>query len=347
MAKLRYLSLFSGIGGFELAIQSAFPDAECVGYSEIDKNALRVYRHHFPTHLYLGNIKDIDISKLPDFDLLVGGFPCQDLSIAKANRMGLDGDRSGLFWIMLEILRAKQPKWFCFENVASMHPKEKRIITNELRVSPLMINASLVSAQIRKRLFWCNWPLSRPKNRGIILKDILESGESPSDKSYPINATYYKAGTSEACVEYSKLRYQRTLVAIKIPEATKSGYAFAKPGDAVDISYPNSKTRRGRVGNKVKNITTAAQCIGVVSSELNLRKLTITECERLQTFPDKWTSLGTTKSAKRLNSDTQRYKQLGNAVCVEVVKHIMNMLNDYIASGGEPIESGQLELSFL
>ena len=98
---------------------------------------------------------------------------------------------------------------------------------------------------------------------------------------------------------------------------------------------------------KVKNITTAAQCIGVVSPELNLRKLTVTECEPLQTFPDKWTSLGTTKSAKRLNSDTQRYKQLGNAVCVEVVKHIMNMLNDYIASSGEPIESGQLELSFL
>ena len=83
---MKYLSLFSGIGGFELGINDVFPNAQCVGYSEIDKYAIKVYQSHFPEHKNYGDIKDIDINSLPDFDMLVGGFPCHDLSIAKANR---------------------------------------------------------------------------------------------------------------------------------------------------------------------------------------------------------------------------------------------------------------------
>ena len=104
---MKYLSLFSGIGGFEKAIQDALPNAECVGFSEVDKFAIQIYQRHFPSHLNLGDITQIDIESLPDFDLLVGGSPCQDLSIAKRDRKGLDGSRSGLFYKYVEILQKK------------------------------------------------------------------------------------------------------------------------------------------------------------------------------------------------------------------------------------------------
>lgn len=171
---MKYLSLFSGIGGFELAIHSVFPDAQCVGYSEIDKCAIQTYQKHYPDHPALGDVTKIDIASLPDFDLLVGGFPCQDLSAANANRQGLEGNRSRLFWNMVEILKAKKPRWFCFENIASMPRKDKDIISATLEVEPIRLDARLVSAQSRKRLFWCNWHVSQPQDRQIILKDVLE-----------------------------------------------------------------------------------------------------------------------------------------------------------------------------
>jgi DNA (cytosine-5)-methyltransferase 1 len=93
---LKYLSTFSGIGGFELGIQSVIPEAECIGYSEIDSYAIKCYQQHFPSHINLGDITLIDISTLPYFDLLVGGSPCQDLSVAKKDRQSLEGERSKL-----------------------------------------------------------------------------------------------------------------------------------------------------------------------------------------------------------------------------------------------------------
>ena len=173
---MKYLSLFSGIGGFEKAIQDIIPEAECVGFSEIDKYAISVYQRHFQ-HKNFGDISKIDIENLPDFELLVGGSPCQDLSIAKKDRKGLDGSRSGLFYKYVEILKVKKPKWFILENVNSMPRESKEKISEILGVQPVMINAALVSAQNRKRLFWANFPITQPEDKGILLKDILESGE--------------------------------------------------------------------------------------------------------------------------------------------------------------------------
>jgi site-specific DNA-cytosine methylase len=100
-----------------------------------------------------------------------------------------------------------------------------------------------------------------------------------------------------------------------VPEATKKGYAIAHVGDSVDMSFPTSKTRRGRVGNKAKNIMTS-QSIGVFDGA-GIRKLTTVECERLQSLPDNYTE-GV--------SNTQRYKALGNAFNVDVVAHILSFI---------------------
>jgi DNA (cytosine-5)-methyltransferase 3A len=111
---------------------------------------------------------------LPEIDLMIGGSPCQDLSIAKKDRKGLDGDRSGLFWEYVRILKEVKPKYFILENVASMPKADRDIITEEMGVEPVMFNASLVSAQSRKRLFWTNIKFELPQDRGIVLKDIIQ-----------------------------------------------------------------------------------------------------------------------------------------------------------------------------
>lgn len=145
---MKYFSLFSGVGGFELAIERAYennnvgritstPDTEsrrnqpvselcdgvgrrsnatCVGFSEIDKYAISVYQYHYPKHKNYGDISKIDWNTVPDFDLVVGGSPCQDLSVA-GKQKGLSGERSGLFFEFVRCLKEKQPTNFIWENV--------------------------------------------------------------------------------------------------------------------------------------------------------------------------------------------------------------------------------------
>ena len=110
---MKYLSLFSGIGGFELVTPK---DWECVGYSEILEPAIKIHEKYFKEHKNYGDISKINPDIIPDFDLFVGGFPCQDLSIA-GKREGLSGSRSGLFYEIVRILRVKRPTHILLENV--------------------------------------------------------------------------------------------------------------------------------------------------------------------------------------------------------------------------------------
>jgi DNA (cytosine-5)-methyltransferase 3A len=176
---MKVLSLFDGISCLRVALGS-----RAVEYyaSEIDKNAIKVSTLNYPDIKRLGSV--CDISGFTGVDLLVGGSPCTDLSIAKKEREGLKGDRSKLFYEYVRIWKETKPTWFILENVASMSEKDKEIITSILGVEPIMINAALVSAQSRKRLFWTNIPVKGlPADRGILLKDIIETGEI-EDKYY-------------------------------------------------------------------------------------------------------------------------------------------------------------------
>ena len=210
MKKLKYFSTFTGIGAFEQAVKNTGLNWDCVGYSEIDPYAVKVFEKNHPGHKNYGDIKNMISWKtdylsfenkipdiIPDFDLLVGGFPCQDLSIAKKNREGLKGDRSGLFYQMIRMIEVKKPKYVLIENVASMKKEDRDIITQELskamgqRIEPIMINAALVTAQQRKRLFWCNWKVDQPEDRGIYLRDVLEYGAfTEREKSLCITKNY-------------------------------------------------------------------------------------------------------------------------------------------------------------
>ena len=114
-----YFSTFSGIGGFEAAIQTTRPQAICVGYSEINKHACQIYRSHFPTHTDFGDITKLDPNRLPDFKLLVGGFPCQAFSIA-GRRRGFTDTRGALFFEVARLLGQKQPRLLLLENVKGL-----------------------------------------------------------------------------------------------------------------------------------------------------------------------------------------------------------------------------------
>ena len=151
MENIKYFSLFSGIGGFELGIQQAYENLDnrwntitpalelhrhqslpndsngngrrtnpsCIGYSEIDKYAIQIYQKHFPNHKNYGDITKINEKELPDFDLLCGGFPCQAFSIA-GKRAGFNDTRGTLFFEIARIAKQKQPRYLLLENVKGL-----------------------------------------------------------------------------------------------------------------------------------------------------------------------------------------------------------------------------------
>lgn len=267
-------------------------------------------------------------------DLLIGGSPCQDLSIAKKNRKGLDGERSGLFWEYVRVLKEVKPKYFILENVNSMPKEAKELITKTLGVEPIMINAALVSAQNRKRLFWTNIPnVTQPEDRGILLKDILESKVDDSFlvKSYCIPATYYKENVK------SLIKRKEAGLMVRIGQIGKGGQGdriYSPNGKSVGLSalgggrgaktglYAVALRNRGQgkkpeIGGDKANAMTTVQTDSMVMKNMQIRKLTPIECERLQGLPDNFT-VGV--------SNSQRYKMLGNAFNVDVVAHILSFI---------------------
>jgi DNA (cytosine-5)-methyltransferase 3A len=181
---MNVLSLFDGLSGAQLALQKLGCKPKYFA-SEIDEYAMKITKKNFPKTIQLGDVRNWRKWKLPKIDLLVGGSPCQDLSVANNNAKGLEGSRSSLFWEYVDILNALNPRYFVLENVESMKTKDYVIISNTLGVSPIMLDAGLVSAQRRKRYFWTNIPnVKKPKlipsrlfpdnKKGLVIADILE-----------------------------------------------------------------------------------------------------------------------------------------------------------------------------
>lgn len=121
---MKYLSLFSGVGGFEVGIENSDVEMECIGFSEVDKNAKSIYRRHFPDHRDLGDATKIRPEELPDFDLLVAGFPCQPFSNA-GTRGGLDDTRGTMFFEIARICQEKRPQYLLLENVLGLLSNDK------------------------------------------------------------------------------------------------------------------------------------------------------------------------------------------------------------------------------
>jgi len=329
---MKYFSTFSGIGGFELGITQAYdnrpnirnrsevlretmPDTQesqdrftCVGYSEIDKYATSIYQKHFPNHKNYGDITTIIAEDLPDFDLLVGGFPCQSFSIA-GKRGGFNDTRGTMFFELARILRAKQPRLFVFENVKGLlsHDGGRTFATiiqtlDELRydVQWQIINSKNHGVpQNRERVFIIG------HSRGTRRPEVFPFGDDSEavtqlsgQHSNTLTTRYYGGQANGTYVTESKLNAQEI---VQLNQPTHSNDRVY----GTDGLSPTLNTMQG--GNRQP----------FIPEDSRIRRLTPTECERLQGFPDGWTE-GV--------SDTQRYKTLGNAVTVNVIRDIMEKI---------------------
>src|SRR3990172_10030770 len=171
---MKILSLFDGISCARVALDKAGLSIEKYFASEIERWPMRVSNKNYPDIVQLGDVLGVTKSKVGEIDLLIGGSPCQDLSINKMGRQGLDGTRSNLFFEYVRIRDEVKPKWWILENVASMSDASRDHMSEVLGVKPILIDAALVSAQARRRYFWTNIPgVQQPADRGICLRDIL------------------------------------------------------------------------------------------------------------------------------------------------------------------------------
>lgn len=316
---MNVLSLFDGMSCAQIALERVGIKVEEYYASELDKYAIKVTQANYPDTIQLGDVCDIDGGELPKIDLLIGGSPCQGFSFA-GKQLNFDDPRSKLFFEYVRVLKeltAVNPNIkFLLENV-KMKKEYEDVISGALGVKPISINSNLVSAQNRKRLYWTNIKgLTQPDDREILLCEIVD-GLVDRDKSHCLDANYYKGGNDHQY--FNKSRRQLVFLA-----GLKKGLRLL---DGKFLS------RNFREGSRVYSFNGKAATLTAKSkggeggysglygefqgSELFYRKLTPTECERLQTVPDNYTNHV---------SNTQRYKMLGNGFTVNVIAHILEGL---------------------
>lgn len=265
---------------------------------------------------------------------------CTDLSIAKKDREGLKGEHSGLFWDAYELWKIIKPTYWIIENVASMSNEEMDVITKCMGVAPRYINSALVSAQNRQRLYWTNIPVGDIPDEGIMLQDILESGEAVTEKSYSMTtnnyrpADYFEKGKGALVFEKTLADRDKSFyIDASYHKGDNSGKNYFEKGkrqivfQSVQIGTVDGKNSQGsRVylvqGKSISlcangggmGAKTGLYKVDLPDGDYVIRKLTPLECERLQTFPDGWTE-GISK--------TQRYKCLGNSFTVKLFVHMI------------------------
>ncbi len=353
---MRVLSLFDGMSCGRIALSRAGIFVSHYYSSEIDKYANIVSEANYPDIIRMGDVTrwrewDIDWSKI---DLLIGGSPCQGFSFA-GKQLAFDDPRSVLFFVFVDILnhiKSLNPDVkFMLENV-KMKREHMDVITDQLGVEPVFINSALVSAQNRQRWYWCNWEVSQPEDRGIMLKDILECdgtgfikshGEMKlkHDKSQCLDANYHKGidnhgqrtvVANPACMVGRKLDENgvrndfsdvKPIQCLEVHEHGKSRCLSTVAKDTLVSSLPKGrypvreKSKTIRVGDRSSPPDSKQNWDNALKSKDQYRKLTPIECERLQTIPDNYSNHV---------SNTQRYKMLGNGWTIEVIAHILKPL---------------------
>lgn len=285
---MKVLSLFDGISCGRVALERAGIPVETYYASEIDPHAIKITQHNYPDTIQVGDVCQLNPDDYKGIDLLIGGSPCQSLSITMGQtRTNLNG-KSKLFFEYLRILKAVKPQWYLLENVASMNKESKDTITELLGVEPVLINSNCFSAQDRPRLYWTNIPVNvlDLKESSLCLKDILEP--SVADKyfySHPL----------------TKVDLSKQVCAI--------------------MDFKNNEMHK-RIFNPAFKCHTLTTCGGgntqkKVYIDGRARKLTPIEYERLQTLPDNYTACV---------ADSHRYSAIGNGWTVDVIAHIFKQI---------------------
>ncbi len=354
---MKCFSLFSGIGGFDLAAKRL--GHEIIGACEIDKYARTIYSRHFPGITIHEDATRIRPEELPDFDILVAGFPCQAFSIA-GNRLGFEESRGTLFFEIARIVKQKRPRLLLLENVKGLlsHDSGKTFAVILATLDELgydaewqVLNSKYFVPQNRERIFIIG------HLRGERSRQVFPLGENDPEINNEIkrvggysqcSAVYDTEGLAptisagshgyaignitEPSIKYnikSNTQAERVYNVDGLSPTLGIGNAMSKPliVEKMGLIAVSSSGRSWGRESRIKTGEANTICTGnggnhqstanYVTQESRIRRLTPVECERLQGFPD-----GYTEGI----SDTQRYKCLGNAVTVPVVEYILSHL---------------------
>jgi DNA (cytosine-5)-methyltransferase 1 len=349
---LRLLDLFSGIGGFHLGLERAGHKIGWSGFCEIDKYASAVYKRRFPDAQELGDVRSVQGKELPKIDIITFGSPCQDFSIA-GKRAGMGGPRSSLISEAIRLIDECRPGVFIWENVKGTFSSNNRqdfaailqafANIGGYRLEWQLLNTRWVLPQNRERIFLVGYTGG---GSGREIFPIGEDGELYKKR----NARTKSKVDAELCSSITTReggRKENNFVIVDKKLSTKNNqdYAACLSGGAhsggnhsdMDLLYKvhNTQTRNpkntqaveiiedfypGRIRTFQESPTLRSDRSGLkVSNNTQIRRLTPKECERLQGFPDDWTSEGIINGEVVKMSDTQRYKQCGNAVTVDIV----------------------------
>lgn len=284
------LSLFDGMSCGQIALNRVGIEYDNYFASEIDKYAIKVTQHNYPNTIQLGDAAKVKGSNLPKIDLLIGGSPCQGFSFS-GKQLNFDDPRSKLFFEFVRLVKELRPQYWLLENVV-MKKEFEQIISEHLGVQPIKINSSLVSAQNRERLYWANFKITQPTDKGINLIDILETDKliNPSAiRGRRLNKATILDAPITQCLE------------VRAKNTNKSNCLTTVEKDNVLTTMPI-----GRHKDAFKN-------------KLPFRYYTLKEYCRLQTVPENYFT--------DIVSESQAKKMLGNGWTVDVIAHIFGGLS--------------------
>ena len=339
---MKILSLFSGIGGFDLAAKNM--GWEIIGACEIDRYARAIYTRHFPGVKIYKDATKIKAEELPDFDIICAGFPCQTFSAA-GKRLGFEESRGTLFFEIARIARQKRPRLLLLENVKGLlsHDRGKTFAVILSTLDELgydaqwqMLNSKYWVPQNRERIFIVGHLRGTPRPQVFPFREISEL--YTEQKKFPTVRALTAGGNSgglhsQMTILYhqkSKTQSARIYDKKGISPTLGIGHTMQSPNVAIPVITPNRKKsrqngRRFKTDGEPAFTITTQESHGIFDGKL-MRRLTPKECERLQGFPDDYTKYGIEKGKTVEISDTQRYKCIGNAITVPVVQEIMRKL---------------------
>ena len=288
---MNILSLFDGMSCGQIALNRSGIKYDNYYSSEIDKHAINVTQHNFPNTIQIGDVTKIEGSKLPKIDLLIGGSPCQGFSMS-GKGLNFEDPRSKLFFEFVRILEETNPKYFLLENV-SMKKEYEDVITKFLKVEPIKINSSLVSAQNRVRLYWTNIPdVTQPEDKGISLNQVLENTIYPN-KATILGRRINQNGVRE---DYNKNVPITQCLEVKLSNINKSNCLTTVEKDNVMTNLPPGRH------------------IDPFNRKLPFRYYSLKEYCRLQTVPENYFD--------GIVSERQGKKMIGNGWTIDVIYHI-------------------------